>query len=832
LFPQDLKEKQVVNYSYTKKYRNSTVKSWPDHICINKNSETIKVIDCKINNTLSIDSDHLPIILNALFKMSNRHMLAESKIEDKKHLDWLDPLVQQRYSDMVCDAMIELEPTSLINHDYTDADNDKQLALEMTITLNDISHKLNKIKCELSERITVENEIEKAKDMKYYKKRNYWWDEKLAKLHRLKCEAYTMYKSTNFSKQFETKYLEAKVTFRRYSNYTKKYKSNARFRRIAELFKYKLNDFWKQVNIMKKVKRMINIPIDELRKYYYDLFNKHNVDDQKIDDENESKINEILKEHERKRRSGENEILKVDDKLLNKIINELKNGKSVGWTGISNEMLKYAKCEKLLVILAKVFEIILNTGVIPQLFNISILKPLIKDVNKPSNDKNNQRPLSISDVAPSILERIIDYYIKLQHSDHPKQFGFKANSSCLHATFILNELMKICKKRNVNLYIVSIDASKAFDKVVRNVLWLKMIEMNIHTSIVVCLCNYYKNFYIIIKNDMFYSTPFKTLCGVKQGGNASPTLYKLYGETLAWLIDQLNIGVTVGSMKINILMYADDIIIVADNRLDAQKMLDTVTDFGHEFKVKFNPDKTNLMVISSNKIDVDLKLCGSSICRSKEIKYLGNLININGKARSHLNSRIKAAYASMSNLTSTAIINSCMDMFTKIKLFKVYIRPLLLYGMETIQLNGDECNDLKVTEGNMLKKMIGIPNSSKSTELYDLFNITTTQTQLNVSKLKLIKRMQTNSYTNSIIMECIKLKEFGGLIGEAAKILGVEVIKNVNEMNERIEEFLCNVKIRALQIVKTPEIKDLRRILDIENVELVKYILKMKLSTY
>ena len=81
-------------------------------------------------------------------------------------------------------------------------------------------------------------------------------------------------------------------------------------------------------------------------------------------------------------------------------------------------------------------------------------------------------------------------------------------------------------------------------------------------------------------------------------------------------------------------------------------------------------------------------------------------------------------------------------------------------------------------------------------------------------------------------MECIKLKECGGLIGEAAKILGVEIIKNVNEMNEKIEEFLCNVKIRALQIVKTPEIKDLRRILDIENVELVKYILKMKLSTY
>ncbi len=40
-------------------------------------------------------------------------------------------------------------------------------------------------------------------------------------------------------------------------------------------------------------------------------------------------------------------------------------------------------------------------------------------------------------------------------------------------------------------------------------------------------------------------------------------------------------------------------------------------------------------------------------------------------------------------------------------------------------------------------------------------------------------------------------------------------------MNEKIEEYICNVKIRALQMVKTPEIKYLRRILDIENVKLI-----------
>ncbi len=45
--------------------------------------------------------------------------------------------------------------------------------------------------------------------------------------------------------------------------------------------------------------------------------------------------------------------------------------------------------------------------------------------------------------------------------------------------------------------------------------------------------------------------------------------------------------------------------------------------------------------------------------------------------------------------------------------------------------------------------------------------------------------MQENKYTSALIDKCLKLKENGGLIGKAAKILGVGVIKNVYEMNEK-----------------------------------------------
>ena len=66
-------------------------------------------------------------------------------------------------------------------------------------------------------------------------------------------------------------------------------------------------------------------------------------------------------------------------------------------------------------------------------------------------------------------------------------------------------------------------------------------------------------------------------------------------------------------MILNIIMYADDIILVADNAVDAQLLLDAVTKFGFESKIKFNPEKTSLMVCGSKSIPFELKLCNKSI---------------------------------------------------------------------------------------------------------------------------------------------------------------------------------------------------------------------------
>lgn len=305
--------------------------------------------------------------------------------------------------------------------------------------------------------------------------------------------------------------------------------------------------------------------------------------------------------------------------------------------------MKYGNIKPIVDTLQYIFEWMINSGCVPKLFNISILKPLIKDSTKGSEDVNNLRPLSISDVYTNIYEKIILNLIKIEHNDHSKQFGFKTNSSCSHASFILNEIIRLNKNNKKPTYIVSIDASKAFDRVSRTKLWLEMFEMKISGTIIIALKNYYENFYILVVNKKNYSTPFITTFGVKQGGCCSSELYKLYCEKLANLVTKLELGIKIGNTIINILMYADDILITAQSIDECQKILNEISNYSQTHQVKFNPTKTNVLAFNTNE-NINLILCGEPIVRSSKIKYLGCIFEDNYSNKAHLERRKTAVF--------------------------------------------------------------------------------------------------------------------------------------------------------------------------------------------
>ena len=112
------------------------------------------------------------------------------------------------------------------------------------------------------------------------------------------------------------------------------------------------------------------------------------------------------------------------------------------------------------------------------------------------------------------------------------------------------------------------------------------------------LIKYYDNSLAIINNNTTTSAIFSTMLGVKQGGPLSPLLFAIYLEDLVDNIEAAGMGIQAGgnAHKVNILLYADDIILVSQSTGELQAMLNMTSQYGIDHEIKFNPTKTNGIV--------------------------------------------------------------------------------------------------------------------------------------------------------------------------------------------------------------------------------------------
>ncbi len=176
---------------------------------------------------------------------------------------------------------------------------------------------------------------------------------------------------------------------------------------------------------------------------------------------------------------------------------------------------------------------------------------------------NDFRGISISPVLSKVFEHCVLQRYSSFLTSNDNQFGFKKRSGCVHAIYTLKCITDHYVSRNSTVNICALDLSKALDKMNHHGLFVKLMQRHVPVNILRILEKWFELSSTCVKWGNFYSEFYKLTCGIRQGGVLSPYLFAVYIDSVIEKVRTSGHGCEINWAKLGILVYADDILLVA-----------------------------------------------------------------------------------------------------------------------------------------------------------------------------------------------------------------------------------------------------------------------------
>lgn len=369
---------------------------------------------------------------------------------------------------------------------------------------------------------------------------------------------------------------------------------------------------------------------------------------------------------------------------VSKAVKKAKCSKSPGLDGMVYDVLKNDMSVSLLT---KLFNLCFKFRRVPDAWVQALIYPLPKS---PTNDPRvplNYRGISllsaVSKLYTSTLNIRLSKFAEENELIVNEQNGFRGNRSCLDHIFVLHDILRIRKQLNSHTFCAFIDFKKAFDFVDRDFLLHKLQQLGIDGNFYFSIKALYSNTRSRVQVNDKVTEWFPVDRGVRQGDSLSPTLFSLYLNDLAVSIKAMNKGVNVGGKNISILLYADDIVLLAPTENKLQEMLNHVNSWCNTWGMKINSTKTQILHVRNHQRPRSSFVfsCGDAkLLYTETYKYLGYTIH-----EFLINEENVAVLTSSASRSAGRIIN----MFRKLKnmgiktyesLYKSYVLPIMNYG--------------------------------------------------------------------------------------------------------------------------------------------------------
>ena len=312
-----------------------------------------------------------------------------------------------------------------------------------------------------------------------------------------------------------------------------------------------------------------------------------------------------------------------------------------------------------------------------------------------------------------------------------------------HLFTLLSIIQKVCNQDSDSLFVCFVDFKKAFDSVDHPLLMKKLIANGIGGKFYKIVSTLYAKVKSCARANDRPTNFFSCSRGVRQGCLLSPILFALFLNDLNEAISSKAKGVRFGEDVVHSLLYADDLILLAESGEDLQKQIDLLYDFTKLIQMSVNIGKTKIMVLRKHKRKIKSKqtwLFGENeIQECDSYKYLGVTIKSNCSFNEHVEIVKQKA-----NKAYYSLISKCKDfdglhprLF--LYLFDQTIAPILNYASEI--WGHEEFVTLEQLHLSACKYILGVKSTTCTDAVYAELGRIPLQLNRHVSMLKFYARL-------------------------------------------------------------------------------------------
>lgn len=382
-------------------------------------------------------------------------------------------------------------------------------------------------------------------------------------------------------------------------------------------------------------------------------------------------------------------------------IKKLRNRKSPGEDGITNELIKYEgpnARNATIILIRQIFQ----NCVIPSEWKTNTIIPIFKKGEK--KNPENYRGINLLNTHLKLTTSIISDNILKMIQLQDEQQGFRRGRSCVDAIFIIRQISEKSLEFNRPAFFCFIDLEKAFDRIrLKHVLNI-LEKYNVPDSLICLIQNIYVDNYAKVKIDGKIEGMIPVQQGIRQGDSLSPLLFNIVMNEIIKDVRGMR-GYSMGDNDVNIVCYADDVALVAEDEDSLQRLLYRFSLACTKFDLKISTKKTKSLTISKEPLRCKLQLYDQIIEQVLSFTYLGIQITSYQDLSDEVRHQTIKASRISGYLNDTVWSNKYLKTEPKVRIYKSVVRPVLTYAAETRSDTKKTARMLEVTEMKTLRRI-------------------------------------------------------------------------------------------------------------------------------